>query len=1119
MSKPTACIIGSTVLAIECTEIIREHNIFIELIFTDDLAVSHWAVQQKIPTSSQKHFRTYSSFSRFDYLFSIVNDLIVNENVLLAIKKLCINYHDGPLPKDSGVGASQWAIINGETKHGISWHKMEAKIDSGEVLEQIHFTIEETDDLLAVNLKCRKAALTALQSLCTKLNQGEWHSVPNKLDKSTSHRFHSKPSAFCLLPFHKRAIEIRNFFRGTFTLGRLPQINLLGLPKLFLPTHNRIAIVGSLQITSSASSVEPGTVVKHDANDYIQIATKDNDVIISDLHTLDGAPLKFHNSLQGFALSNPSALDESSSFYKLSKLSASYEHHWMKLQSRLKLEPPMFWPYRSFCLTPEMGLEGEPSYSEEYLTVIGETTLQLLEKATGLKLSQEITAVSAILTYIMVLSPTLSGSFDIYCDNIPDELKYYVLDVLPLSLRIEPSTSLRKCLTTICEKVACIMIGDVREGIRQDLVCNDIYSRYPGIISEPNNVFGIAISTSRPQVPHCQHEVILLSTVISNENESQSVSFKAMVKRQSKAKYVFATFAYNFEVFLNSALTDPDTSLANIPLSNPSALEEIRQHLSGHTIQQRECSVHKPIEESAKLYPHVTAVVDYSHNIYENICDEHVTKVNHVHTTYSEVMRRSNDIAYHLKQLLMSDDQKKVKIALLLGRTSETISAMLAVLKLGGCFVMMESCSSKHLAHIIESCKVDAVLVNADAVCTYLKEPERDLFSLNIPFIYIDVILEVKQVSSFKLKSLYPESCHDPAIIVSTSGTTGKPKSVQLKHSSICNYVMHIIDQFGLQRTQCKDGRVQAEEISLACTSFNFDGSLHDILPILWVGGTLFFHPLLSGKLNQWKSIQSCVTFFFTQPIKLPYFDHERFYSLRNLSIGGESFSHELIQAWIAPGRKVWNIYGPCEMTIGSTVAMISKGDVVNLGKPVSNAVLQILNSLKQPVPAGVPGELHIGGMGMSLMYTQEDLNKEAFWEDSKGMTFYKTNDLVVLEKGELHFLSRIPKSLEVKLYGVRIELSGINNVLNQIPGIMFTHVEIESTKNKPKLLVYVVAKSSAQVNNDIRATKKESCLHLIYHCESFKSMNLISHLHQLENLTLKSFFLLVQAQFLQRQK
>lgn len=94
MSKPTACIIGSTVLAIECAEIIREHNIFIELIFTDDLAVSHWAVQQKIPTRSQKHFRTYSSFSRFDYLFSIVNDLIVNENVLLAIKKLCINYHD-----------------------------------------------------------------------------------------------------------------------------------------------------------------------------------------------------------------------------------------------------------------------------------------------------------------------------------------------------------------------------------------------------------------------------------------------------------------------------------------------------------------------------------------------------------------------------------------------------------------------------------------------------------------------------------------------------------------------------------------------------------------------------------------------------------------------------------------------------------------------------------------------------------------------------------------------------------------------------------------------------------------------------------------------------------------
>ena len=158
MSKATACVIGSTVLVIECAEIIQQHDISIDHIFTDDQAVLHWATKEKIATSSQKSFQKFHSFSQFDYLFSIVNDTIVHKDILSAFKKLCINYHDGPLPKYSGVGASQWALINGETTHGVSWHIMEAQVDSGLVLEQVHFTIEKSDDLFSVNMKCRKAA-------------------------------------------------------------------------------------------------------------------------------------------------------------------------------------------------------------------------------------------------------------------------------------------------------------------------------------------------------------------------------------------------------------------------------------------------------------------------------------------------------------------------------------------------------------------------------------------------------------------------------------------------------------------------------------------------------------------------------------------------------------------------------------------------------------------------------------------------------------------------------------------------------------------------------------------------------------------------------------------------
>lgn len=374
MSQATACVIGSTVLVIECAEIIQQHNISIHHIFTDDQAVLCWAGKQQIPASSQESFQKFSSFSQFDYLFSIVNDMIVRKDILRAFNKLCINYHDGPLPKYSGVGASQWALINGETVHGVSWHIMDAEVDSGLVLEQELFTIEKSDDLFSVNMKCRKAALSALQNLCTKLKQGEWKSTPQKLDVSTKHMFESKPSAFCFLPFHKRAVEVKNFFRGTFTLGNLPQVNLLGLPKILLPTEQKIAFVGSLEISTNSSNAEPGTVVKDDINhNVIHIATRDNDVIVSDMRNVDGTPLNSRNNLLGVIVGNPSAHDEDSSLYQLSKLAAKYEHAWMKRFSRTTPEPPMFWPYRSFNPTPNsesVSAESESSYSEEHLTFI-----------------------------------------------------------------------------------------------------------------------------------------------------------------------------------------------------------------------------------------------------------------------------------------------------------------------------------------------------------------------------------------------------------------------------------------------------------------------------------------------------------------------------------------------------------------------------------------------------------------------------------------------------------------------------------------------------------------------------------------------------------------------------
>jgi acyl-coenzyme A synthetase/AMP-(fatty) acid ligase len=184
--------------------------------------------------------------------------------------------------------------------------------------------------------------------------------------------------------------------------------------------------------------------------------------------------------------------------------------------------------------------------------------------------------------------------------------------------------------------------------------------------------------------------------------------------------------------------------------------------------------------------------------------------------------------------------------------------------------------------------------------------------------------------------------------------------------------------------------------------------------------------------------------------------------ALRTITVAGEAFSADLVARW-ATGRRFFNLYGPTESTIWATVAeCIDASQQPDIGHPIGNIQVYVLDHQLQPVPIGVPGELYIGGVGLARGYLKRpELTAEQFiphpFRPGSGARLYKTGDLVRYRPdGHLEFLGRIDQ--QVKLRGFRIELGEIEAMLSQHPAVRESVVLArEDRPGDMRLVAYIV--------------------------------------------------------------
>ncbi len=496
----------------------------------------------------------------------------------------------------------------------------------------------------------------------------------------------------------------------------------------------------------------------------------------------------------------------------------------------------------------------------------------------------------------------------------------------------------------------------------------------------------------------------------------------------------------HFQTLLEGIVAHPEQQIAELPL-----LTEVERHQllwewndTSKQYPQDQC-IHQLFEQQVERTPEAVAVV------FEN-----------QQLTYRELNCRANKVAHYLKSLGVEAD---MPVGICVERSLEMVVGLLGILKAGGAYVPLDpTYPQQRLSFMLSDSRI-SILLTQQRLVEELPEHGATIVCLDEDNEQIDQHRQENPVSGVMASHL--------AYVIYTSGSTGKPKGVMVTHSGLCNFTKAQIQNFNMG----VDSRI------LQFASFSFDASIAEFMMALGSGATLYIGtkisllpgPPLIQLLRDYR-----ITHITLPPSALAVLPTEELPALQTIILAGEACSIDLIRQWSA-NRRLFNAYGPTEATICTTLNAFCDDDKPLIGRPIANTQVYILDQHGQPVPVGVPGELHIGGAGLARGYlNQAELTAEKFidnpFSDRPLARLYKTGDLARYRSdGKIEYLGRIDN--QVKIRGFRIELAEIEAILSQHADVRQTTVIArEDTPGSPRLVAYLVRhQKSAPTISDLR--------------------------------------------------
>jgi myxalamid-type nonribosomal peptide synthetase MxaA len=540
------------------------------------------------------------------------------------------------------------------------------------------------------------------------------------------------------------------------------------------------------------------------------------------------------------------------------------------------------------------------------------------------------------------------------------------------------------------------------------------------------------------------------------EQHNPTAKFDLILDIQETDSELIGMFEYNTDLFdgatinrmaehfrrlLSSIVDNPEQQISELPL-----LTEVEQHQL--IVEWNETQVeypqnlcfHQLFEAQVEETPDAVAVV---------FQDEQLT--------YGELNQRANQLAHFLQELGVKPE---VKVGICLERSLEVIIGILGILKAGGAYLPLDpTYPSERLAFMLLDSQV-SVLLTAQALQKKLPKHQAQVVCIDVNGAIFAQQDKHNPNSGVTVENL--------AYLIYTSGSTGTPKGVLVNHQGLGN----------LTKDKIRTCKVQPDSRILQFFSLSFDASIPEIVMALGSGAALHLgtpEDLLPGLPLMQFLRQQAITHITLPPSALAVLPTEELPALQMVLVGGEAPSPELITQW-SQGRLFINAYGPTETTVNaSMVECGNDGQTQPTVRPSANKQLFILDRNLQLVPIGVPGELHIAGVGLARGYLNHPAKTaETFipnpFSHEPGSRLYKTGDLACyLSDGQIKLLGRLDH--QVKIRGFRIEPGEIEALLNQHPEVRESLVLVrEDRVGDKRLVAYVVSTPEHKLKiNDLR--------------------------------------------------
>ncbi|RDS83647.1 amino acid adenylation domain-containing protein [Dyella monticola] len=493
-----------------------------------------------------------------------------------------------------------------------------------------------------------------------------------------------------------------------------------------------------------------------------------------------------------------------------------------------------------------------------------------------------------------------------------------------------------------------------------------------------------------------------------------------------------------YETLLRSAVATPDIAVQELSLLSEAAQRSIATLQPASTPYPEQKLAHEYFEQQADRVPHHAAVRDSARQL-----------------SYAQLEARANRLARVLRERGVARGDL---VGIALARSADMVVAVLAVLKAGAGYVPLDpQFPADRLAFMADDAALASLIVD-DVTPQAFQFPPSRVLSLKHD---ADAI---ESASTARLPrddaAATPDSV---AYVIFTSGSTGRPKGVRVPHRTTSNFLT------GMQRVP----GIAEDDRLVAVTTLSFDIAFMELMLPLSAGAEVIIadrDDVRDGAALRRLVEQSDATMMQATPsgwrilIEAGWHGRERFRAIS----GGEPLAVDLAEALLQRCNEVWNGYGPTETTVYSTYWRVTHPRAgIFIGRPVANTQIHVLDEQRAPCPLGVPGEIYIGGAGVTLGYlNRPELDAERFLPDPfverSGARMYRTGDRGRwLANGMVEHLGRL--DFQVKVRGYRIELGEIESVLADVPEV--DRAVVIAREDRPgdvRLVAYVVMRDHA---------------------------------------------------------